>query len=167
MRQKMLLTLAGAGALAAAVACGHRAPAPGPARAASDSVEVGYGAQQKDKTTGAVTTLSEKDIAVRPLQIEQLLRGKVPGLQIIRNGAAISFRLRSTSSMTVTQDALVVVDGVPIQTGNEANALAGLTADDIKQVNVLKDVASTSIYGLRGAGGVIVITTKKQQEESR
>jgi len=132
-------------------------------------VASGFGTEQpKDKVTGAVTTIGEDDITKKPLRIEDLLRGKVPGLVVVHNGNAISFRIRGTSSMNAQaggafgddREPLVVVDGVPIQEGNIANALAGLTPDDIKQINVLKDVASTSVYGVRGANGVILITTK-------
>jgi TonB-dependent SusC/RagA subfamily outer membrane receptor len=123
-------------------------------------VQIGYGTQPKSKVTGAVTTLSDKDLGARPLDIEDLLRGKVAGLEVIRVGNSIRLRIRGTGSMLADQEPLVIVDDVRIQEGNVLNALAGLTRDDIKQVNVLKDVASTSIYGLRGAGGVIVITTK-------
>ena len=153
----ILLTVAGAGTfvLGACSRSGHVAT-PRPA----DSVQIGYGTQPKSKVTGAVTTLSDKDLGARPLDIEDLLRGKVAGLEVIRVGNSIRLRIRGTGSMLADQEPLVIVDDVRIQEGNVLNALAGLTRDDIKQVNVLKDVASTSIYGLRGAGGVIVITTK-------
>jgi TonB-dependent SusC/RagA subfamily outer membrane receptor len=157
-----LLILAGAGF----IACSHHAP---PAsRPASDSVQVGYGSQPKDKLTGAVTTISSDAINARPLRIEELLRGKVPGLVITGSGQSLRLRLRGTNSMLLDQEPLVIVDDVMIQTGNVGNALAGLVPDDIKQVSVLKDVASTSIYGSRGAGGVILIktTAKPEREES-
>jgi TonB-dependent SusC/RagA subfamily outer membrane receptor len=163
MTPRVLLILAGAEALLGVAACTQRSR-PATPRPAADSVEVGYGALPRDKVTGAVTTLSEKDLSVRPLRIEELLRGKVPGLQIIRQGDRVSFRIRGTNSALVDQEPLVIVDNVMIQEGNIASALAGLTTDDISQVNVLKDVASTSIYGFRGAGGVILITTKAKRE---
>jgi len=161
---RAILTLAGVAALGAACVR-HASENPAPA----DSVDAGFGVQQpKGKSTGAVTTIDEDNIAKKPLAIEDLLRGKVPGLQVIHNGNQISFRIRGTSSMNANaaggfgqdREPLVIVDGVPIQEGNIANALAGLTADDIKQINVLKDVASTSVYGVRGSAGVILITTK-------
>jgi TonB-dependent SusC/RagA subfamily outer membrane receptor len=129
-------------------------------------VNVGYGAQPKDKVTGAVTTLSSSDLTARPSNIQQLLRGKVAGLDIVQNGSTVTFRIRGANSLNINQEPLVIVDGVMIQSGNIVNALAGLTPDDIKQVNVLKDVASTSIYGGRGAGGVILITTKAKRNDS-
>ena len=154
----LLLTVAGAGAVIGVGACGQHGHAPTPRTA--DSVEIGYGAQPKNKVIGAVTTLSDRDIGTaRPLAIEDLLRGKVAGLEIARVGNSIRLRIRGTGSMLADQEPLVIVDDVRIQEGNVLNALAGLTRDDIKQVNVLKDVASTSIYGFRGAGGVIVVTT--------
>jgi TonB-dependent SusC/RagA subfamily outer membrane receptor len=163
MQQAVLLTLAGTGALLGAGACAHRAP--GPTARTADSVEVGYGAQPKKKVSGAVTTLSDNDLATHSAGIEDLLQGKVAGLEIRRVGNAVTLRIRGTNSMLANQEPLVIVDDVMIQEGNIANALAGLTRDDIKQVNVLKDVASTSIYGFRGAGGVIVITTKAARPE--
>ena len=154
-------TLIGAAALVAA-ACSHRA-APRSGAAPVDSVQIGYGAQPKDKKTGAVTTLGEGELGARPLQSEQLLRGKVAGVEVVQDGNRVSVRIRGTQSMNQNQEPLVIVDDVMIQAGTIANALAGLTPDDIKQVSVLKDVASTSIYGGRGAAGVIIITTKAKK----
>ena len=160
--RRTLIALAGAGAVVGVLACSHRTGSA--SRPTSDSVQVGYGAQPKDKVTGSVTTLSDNDISSRPLRIEELLRGKVPGLVILGSGSALQFRLRGTNSMTLEQEPLVIVDDVMIQSGNIANALAGLSPDDIKQVSVLKDISSTSIYGMRGAGGVIIIKTKTKPD---
>ena len=164
IRQPALFTLAGA-VLLSVSACGRRSHGTSP-RPAADSVEMGYGAQPKDKVSGAVTTLSNKDFGARPQSIEEFLRGRVAGLEIIRRGNGVTFRIRGAASMIVDKEPLVIVDGVMIQEGNIANALAGLTPDDIKQVNVPKDVASTSIYGGRGAGGVILITTTAKSPPS-
>jgi TonB-dependent SusC/RagA subfamily outer membrane receptor len=154
-------TLSGAAALVAAACAHHAAPRSGAAPV--DSVQIGYGAQPKDKKTGAVTTLGEGELGARPLQIEQLLRGKVAGLEVVQEGNKVSFRIRGTKPFGADQEPLVIVDDVMIQSGSIASALAGLTPDDIKQVSVLKDVASTSIYGGRGAAGVIIITTKAKK----
>ncbi len=85
------------------------------------------------------------------------------GLQVIhQTDGSTRFRIRGgPSSMLLDQDPLFIVDGIPIAAGNLDSALAGRTPDDIRQVDVLKDVASTSIYGSRGAGGVILITTRR------
>jgi TonB-dependent SusC/RagA subfamily outer membrane receptor len=150
--------------LVAAGACG-RNPRPSSTSPRADSVEVGYGAQARDKGTGAVTALDARDVNRRPLNVEEFLRGKVPGLQIVRGPNGPSFRLRAsgaTASAQEPEEALIVVDGVPIPSNQVNTALSGLTADDIKQVSVLRDVASTSVYGTRGSGGVILIVTKKE-----
>jgi TonB-dependent starch-binding outer membrane protein SusC len=149
--------------LLGAAACG-RHPQPSTPTPTGDSVEVGYGAQPKDKTIGAVTSLAETDVNRRPLRIEEFLRGKVAGLQITPGPNGPIFRLRGTGATASAQgpeEALLVVDGVPIPSGAVNTALSGLAPEDIKQVSVLKDVASTSIYGTRGSGGVILIVTKK------
>lgn len=162
--------LAGA-ALLALAACSRQprpsspatAPTDGaqPGSAPGDSVQVGYGTQRRDKVTGAVTSMSDTEISRRPLQLEQLLRGRVPGLQIIYRGNDVLFRIRGNNSANTDEEPLVVVDNVMIPSSQLSSALSGLTPGDIKRVDVLKDVASTSIYGFRGSAGVIVITTKR------
>ena len=168
MTTRILLVLAALGA----AACAKHAPSGAPSPA--DSVQVGYGTQPRDKTTGAVTAISGDDMSrARPMRIDELLRGKVAGLDIIQNGNNVTFRIRggvvsldtSRTRSSASMEPLVIVDDVMIQQGNILNALAGLTPDDIKQVTVLKDIASTSIYGGRGAGGVILITTKNKRED--
>jgi TonB-dependent SusC/RagA subfamily outer membrane receptor len=160
MKSQTVLVVAVLGA-----ACAHQAPSTG-ARGATDSVQIGYGAQPEGKTSGAVTALSADDLSkARPLRIEDLLRGKVAGLDIVQSGNSVSFRIRGMPSMTQDAEPLVIVDDEPILQGNIVNALAGLTPDDIKQVSVLKDVASTAIYGTRGAAGVILITTTRKHDD--
>jgi len=168
MTTRTMLVLAGVtlGASLGAAACAHNNAPASTARPATDSVQVGYGAQPKDKTTGAVTSISADDMKkARPMRIDELLRGKVAGLDIVQNGNAVVIRIRGAASLRHDVEPLVIVDDEMIQQGNVMNALAGLTPDDIKQVTVLKDVASTSIYGGRGAGGVILITTKGKREQ--
>jgi TonB-dependent SusC/RagA subfamily outer membrane receptor len=162
MTNKSMATILGGAGLLALAACGRSqrpeiTPAP-------DDVQVGYGTQSRDGVTGATTSLSgEKLDDARPLRIEELLRGRVAGLQVINlPGGNFAFRIRGTSSILQQQDALVIVDGVMIPEYTLRSALAGLIPEDIKRVDVLKDVASTSIYGMRGAGGVIVITTTRR-----
>ena len=162
MLPRPLLILAGAAAFVGGMSCSRSQS--GAPRPAADSVSIGYGTQPKDKVIGAVTTLREEDLGARPLRIEAMLRGKVPGLVITGTGNSLRLRLRGTNSLLSDQEPLVIVDDVMIQSGNIGNALAGLTPEDVKQVSVLKDVASTSIYGSRGAGGVILIQTKAKPE---
>jgi len=154
-------------ALLVLVGCGGSGPGleqPGPR---PGEVDIGYGSQPKDKTTGAVSSVSGKEIdAGRPLRLEELLRGKTAGLQIItRPDGSQTLRIRGSQvgpQNGSEPDPLIVVDGVPVKATEISDALAGLTPDDIRQVDVLKDVASTSIYGIRGNAGVIVITTRRR-----
>jgi iron complex outermembrane receptor protein len=106
--------------------------------------------------------MSEDEVKkTKTLRVEELLRGRVPGLQVIRgSGGRSSFRIRGTNSLLNDQEPLFVVDGVQLAPGGVYASLAGMTGNDIRQIDVLKDIASTSIYGTRGAGGVILITTK-------
>jgi TonB-dependent SusC/RagA subfamily outer membrane receptor len=98
-----------------------------------------------------------------PLAIDELLRGRAPGLQILtRPDGGYTIRIRGMASTGVGQEPLVLVNGVEVPTGTLHTALAGYTRDDIKQVQVLRDLASTSVYGMRGAGGVILITTTRR-----
>jgi len=163
---RLMVALAAADVLVGGLACASSAPTPTPAPGV-DSIQVAYGSQPKEKMTGASTTLSGEDFSTRPMRLEEILRGKVPGLIVSGSGSTLTLRLRNTSSNEAAQDPLVVVDDVMIQSGNLANALSGLTAQDIKSVTVLKDVASTSLYGLRGGAGVILIKTTKGDRKDK
>ena len=158
MSRAMVVLLGG---LLSVVACGG--PGLPPAGPAPGDVDVGYGTQPATKVTGAVSSVSEEEMnSGRPLRIEELLRGRVPGLEISRAaGGRPTFRIRGTNSLVQQLEPLFVLDGVQLAPGNVYHALASLTTQDIRQIDVLKDVASTSIYGTRGAGGVILITTRR------
>ena len=154
-----------AAAMIGVAACGGRGlPDAGPK---PGEVDVGYGTQPKENVTGAVTTVTDSAVrAARPLRLEDLLRGKIAGLEVVtrRDGRQV-LRIRGGTPSLVgaqEQEPLILVDGVPIASDALASALAGMTPDDIRQVDVLKDVASTSIYGTRGAAGVILITTTRR-----
>ena len=144
-------------------ACGKPGlPEAGPKPGETD---IGYGTQPTEKTTGAVSTVSGTNLAGgQTVRLDELLRGKVSGLQILRNpDGSYRFLIRGLSTGTTNSpEPLFVVDGTQIVAANVEAALAGLTRDDIRQVDVLKDVASTSIYGARGVGGVIIINTKRR-----
>ncbi len=135
-------------------------------------VVVAYGSQVKRKVTGAVTTVNSGDIENKPFtSVDQMLQGKVPGLQSVspngQPGGSQTIRIRGVSSITGNNDPLFVVDGIPINSGDfsrnttTTNALAGINPNDIESVTVLKDASATAIYGSRAAAGVILITTKK------
>ena len=132
-----------------------------PAGPAPGEVDVGYGARPAGSTTGAVSTVSEDETATAQLRIDELLRGRVAGLQVISTATGVTYRLRGQSSILNDQEPLFIVDGVPTSSAQLRAALSGVSTEDIRQIDVLKDVASTSIYGMRGAGGVIIITTRR------
>lgn len=91
--------------------------------------------------------------------IEDVIRGKVPGVDIYRSGGELVVRIRGQSSFASSNNALVVIDGVPQQS---ANALLEINPTDVARVEVLKDAAA-SIYGMRGQNGVLVVTTKRSR----
>jgi TonB-dependent SusC/RagA subfamily outer membrane receptor len=135
-----------------------------PAGPAPGETQVGYGTQEKEKVTGAVTTVPGSNASARSANVEELLRGRAAGLQIIkRPEGGYRFQIRGISGVeSEPPEPLFIVDGTPVTARNVDTALAGLTRDDIKQVDVLKDIASTSIYGTRGVGGVIIIATTRR-----
>jgi iron complex outermembrane receptor protein len=133
-------------------------------------VLVGYGSARKKDLTGAVATVGVKDFAKGPLTSpEQLINGKVAGVQITAPsgapGAGGRIRVRGTSSLSGSNDPLIIIDGVPIdQQGGisgSPNPLNLINPNDIETFTVLKDASATAIYGNRATNGVILITTKK------
>ncbi len=133
-------------------------------------VLVGYGTARKKDLTGSVVTVGSKDFAKGPLTSpEQLINGKVAGVQITAPsgapGAGGRIRVRGTSSLSGSNDPLIIIDGVPIdQQGGiagSANPLNLINPNDIETFTVLKDASATAIYGNRATNGVILITTKK------
>ncbi len=107
------------------------------------------------------STVTAEDIRRTPGQsIEQVLMSRFPGVQVTRaRDGGISVRIRGTTSIYGSNEPLYVIDGVPIRPG-PGGSLAGINPYDIESIEVLKDPASTTMYGVRGANGVIVITTK-------
>ena len=117
-------------------------------------VVVGYGTQKKEDLTSAIATLSPKEVLKSPGGITDALQGSTAGVNV--SGEKI--RIRGTGSITGSTDPLWVVDGIIDASGNIPND------DEIESIQVLKDAASCAIYGVRGANGVIVVTTKKGAE---
>ena len=121
-------------------------------------VVVGYGTQIRSSISGAVSTVSSKDLEGVPLlRAEQAIQGKTAGVQVTQNsgspGSTLSVRIRGTGTINDSEP-LYLVDGVPV------SGIDFLNPGDIATINVLKDAASAAIYGSRGANGVVVITTK-------
>lgn len=124
-------------------------------------VVVGYGVQKKESLTGAMQVVSnEKLLDATSPTVENLLSGKAPGVQVTSGGgqpgAAGKVVIRGKSTVNGSTDPLWIVDGVIV--GTEAGSL---NPADIESMSILKDAASTAIYGSQGANGVIVVTTKK------
>src|SRR5690606_22536871 len=125
-------------------------------------VVVGYGTQKKSDLTGAVSTISGRDFENVPAsRVDQILQGKAPGVQVTQvNGAPGSgstIRIRGGNSIQGNNEPLYVIDGFIVGTDFNLN---NININDIESIEVLKDASSISIYGTRGANGVITITTK-------
>ena len=142
----------------------------------SEVVVMGYGSQSKKVITGAVTSVSGKEIATQPVQsFDQGLQGRVSGVNIttpngVLNNAPV-IRVRGTSSINQSSSPLIVIDGMPINSGDVSaggytvnNPLGDINPSDIESVEILKDASATAIYGSRAAAGVMLITTKKGKE---
>lgn len=136
----------------------------------SDVVVIGYGTQRKSDLTGSVSNVSSKDFNGGLISSpEQLINGKVSGVQIMSNSGSptsgSTIRVRGGASLNASNDPLIVLDGVPLETGgisgNTGNFLSLINPNDIENMTILKDASSTAIYGSRASNGVIIITTKK------
>nr|WKN34056.1 TonB-dependent receptor [Tunicatimonas sp. TK19036] len=137
----------------------------------SEVVVIGYGSQKKSDVTGSVSSVEPKDFENEPIaNVTQGLQGKVAGVNVTSGSGApggnMIVRIRGNNSVIGSNDPLYVVDGVPIQGGNNGstNLLSTLNPGDIASIEVLKDASATAIYGSRGSNGVILITTKQGKE---
>ncbi len=142
-------------------------------------VVVGYGTKRKRDLTGSIASISSKDIESTPVRdIMTAMQGRVAGVQILSSsgapGSSMQIRVRGASSLNSGNGPLYVVDGIPIETTSTSllnvddehglNPLSYLSPNDIESLEVLKDAASSSIYGSRAANGVVLITTKRGKE---
>lgn len=132
-------------------------------------VVIGYGTARKKEVTGSISTVTAKDFQKGTITTpEQLIAGKVAGVTVTSNGGSPgsggTIRIRTGASLNASNDPLIVIDGVPInnsQISGVSNPLSLINPSDIASFTVLKDAASTAIYGSRASNGVILITTKK------
>lgn len=148
-----------------------------------DVVVIGYGTAKKSDITGSVASLTEKSFNKGVnVSAEQLIAGKVSGVQIIQNsgepGGGITVNIRGMGSLNAGNSPLYVVDGFPIDNSTTVsgtganftgmrtarNPLNSINPADIASIEVLKDASATAIYGSRGANGVVLITTKRGKE---
>jgi len=137
--------------------------------ALNEVVVVAYGQRRRGDLTGAVTAISAKDFQKGAIaSSEQLLQGKVAGLQITSGGGSAGggsrIRIRGGASLNATNDPLIVIDGIPVESNGIAgsgNLLNTINPNDIESMSVLKDASATALYGSRASNGVLIITTKK------
>src|SRR5690606_35107720 len=136
-------------------------------KALEEVVVVGYGNQRRKDFVGSVATIGGDRLVDKPVQsFDQALMGQAAGVSVaLSNGQLNSppvIRIRGVNSISLSSAPLVVIDGVPVTTGQVSstrasnNPLADINPSDIASISVLKDAASTSIYGSRAAGGVIL-----------
>ena len=134
-----------------------------------DVVVIGYGTVKKDDLTGSVVAIKAEELnrgAV--VSTQDMMQGKVPGLQIIPGdggpNSGSTIRIRGAASLNASNDPLIVIDGVPVASdagSGMANPLSLVNPNDIESFTVLKDASAAAIYGSRASNGVIIITTKK------
>ena len=127
-------------------------------------VNIGYGTVRKEALTGSVSSIGAKELADFPVgTAAEALAGRLAGVTATTTegspGAEIQIRVRGGSSLTGDNSPLYIVDGIQVE-----NALSILSPNEIQSIDVLKDVASTAIYGSRGANGVVIITTKSGKD---
>jgi len=144
-----------------------------------EMVVVGYGQQKRRNLTGSVVSVGASEIEKTALQDPiSILQGRAAGVQVTSNsgapGGEMTIRVRGNSSLNSGNNPLFVVDGIPIESGSISslngsenfglNPLADINPTDIASIEILKDAASTAIYGSRAANGVVMITTKRGKE---
>lgn len=141
-------------------------------------VVTGYGNIQKASYTGSASVMNaDKQKELPVISVAQMMEGNLSGISISTNsgtpGANSSINVRGIGSLNASSEPLYVLDGVPVMSGNMSSngmntsgfgILSTLNPADIENITVLKDAASASLYGARGANGVILITTKKGKE---
>lgn len=124
-------------------------------------VVIGYGSVKKKDLTGAVSSITEKDMNKAVISPDRMLAGKIAGVQVTPGegspGSGSRIRIRGGASLSASNDPLIILDGIPL-TGSNLNTI---NPNDIESMNILKDASATAIYGSRASNGVIIITTKQ------
>jgi iron complex outermembrane receptor protein len=132
-------------------------------------VVIGYGEVKKSDATGSVALITSKSFSRGVVNSPQeLVAGKTAGVVVTTNsgapGNSSTIRIRGGSSLSASNDPLIVVDGVPLSNtnlGGSPNVLSFINPNDVESISVLKDASASAIYGLRASNGVIIITTKR------
>jgi TonB-linked SusC/RagA family outer membrane protein len=140
----------------------------------NEVVVVGYGAVKKSDLTGSVASIKTEEMRKTPINsLDQGIQGRVAGVQVTQlsaqPGGALSLRIRGGNSIMAGNEPLYVIDGVMLESqvdlswigSPSQNGLSSFNPNDIESIEILKDASATSIYGARGANGVVLITTKK------
>ncbi|WP_184549545.1 TonB-dependent receptor [Mucilaginibacter sp. FT3.2] len=137
----------------------------------NEVVVVGYGNQERKNVTGAVGSVKMANIKeIKAASIDLKLAGQLAGVTVNQvtgtPGGGVSINIRGAGSIGAGDDPLYVIDGFPLSPGFDqySNPLSTINPDDIESISVLKDAASTAIYGSRGSNGVILITTKRAKK---
>ncbi len=126
-----------------------------------DEVEIGYGSQEPGDVTGAVASVVAEDIGREVTSWEDLFQG-MAGVTVRRlNTGGVSIRIRGSSSLSRNAEPLYVLNGVTIRAA-PGRALMGVNPSEVTRIDVLKDAGATSIYGSRGANGVVLISTARR-----
>ena len=139
-----------------------------PGVALTETVIIGYGRVKREDLTGSVVAVTPKEFNKGAITgPQELLAGKVAGVQVTTGadpGGGATIRIRGGSSLSATNDPLIVIDGVPVANDDIAgarNVLNVVNPNDVESITVLKDASATAIYGSRASNGVVMITTKK------
>ncbi len=134
----------------------------------NEVVVIGYGTKKRKDLSTAISSVSSKEISKAPVaDAAQALQGKVAGVTIVQGSGApggtggSGIRIRGISSINLSNNPLIVVDGYPLPDKNSDNVLNSFGTGDIESIDVLKDAAAAAIYGVRSSNGVIMITTKR------
>jgi TonB-dependent SusC/RagA subfamily outer membrane receptor len=147
-----------------ALACATAGPSHSAMSQPRDTVTTAYGSTPRARLTDAVGSLGSEELAaMRVARVEDMLRGRVPGVEVMRGTSGeLSVRIRgATAFNAVGAEPLFVIDGMPVRRGGLSGALDGLSPHDIARIDVLKDAGALAAYGMMGANGVILITTKR------
>ncbi|HVH12935.1 MAG TPA: SusC/RagA family TonB-linked outer membrane protein, partial [Longimicrobium sp.] len=146
-------------------------------------IVVGYGQTERRMAPGSIASVRADDAAETPVaQVDEVLQGRMAGVQVVQNsgvpGAAISVRVRGSSSISAGNQPLYVIDGVPLTQGDFSgltgqmggqgiDALSNLSPNEIESIEVLKDASAAAIYGSRASNGVVLVTTKRGRASER
>ena len=133
----------------------------------TEVVVVGYGTQKKSQMTGAISSVTAKQITEMPItNLGQAMQGRVAGVDVAQSGSkpgtVPKVLIRGRRSFNAGNDPLYVVDGIPLSSGYE-----DMNPNDVASMEILKDATATAIYGARGANGVVLITTKRGNKDGK